>query len=584
VSLGSSAKLGARRHTQDGRNTRSGTSSIAWSFHLVKTGWENDVTQSLNLGNGRAREVSRCPLCYRDEYTRRVPITTDISEMCRTLRRSIDITNSDDERFTMLYAHSTPARLARRIAYRRIRYCAQIVAAVSRSTHYIVSINMDNKIPIFFVHIYKSARRRIPSWQLDSGGRFLDSKITRSVGFRLYGGTVSHQSGMVLLRDEGMASPLHASLRTTMSSPPCPSDPGRSTLVPTWLDRQNNNFDVVRLSFAFLVYVGHYNWVFPCGSTVTRILIWFIGPDGQRCVQGFFVISGFLMFHSYTRSDCLLLFYEKRARRIFPAYATVIITSVLIGSCLTSLPIGTYFGSFETIKYLVSNLLFLNFIQPLLPGVFDHQLVPYVNAPLWTLKIEVAFYIIFPLLYFIGRKKTWHFAASCIILYTISIIYYLSLRRSGETVGGHIYNVLAVQLPGQLCYFMGGAFVAASWQYLMRHWRMCFGLSVLWVMGAAILRSQTLYPMGMVICVLGICLIMPPILRGGRHADLSYGIYILHFPIIQTVCCAGILRHHQVFRFIATTVAVLFLSYVMWHFVERPALRGRWSKRQSLRV
>ena len=109
------------------------------------------------------------------------------------------------------------------------------------------------------------------------------------------------------------------------------------------------------------------------------------------------------MFQSLERSDRTSIFLEKRIRRIIPGYVTVIIFSSLFGFLLSDLRLSQYF-SLDLIKYVFWNLLFLNFMHPTLPGLFDQSPTSYVNAPLWTLKIEVGYYLLFPLLYGIGRR------------------------------------------------------------------------------------------------------------------------------------------------------------------------------------
>ena len=219
-----------------------------------------------------------------------------------------------------------------------------------------------------------------------------------------------------------------------------------------------NNFDITRLCLAIFVYLGHYTWIFPNGPLPARIVMFLAGEGGQRSVQAFFIISGFLMFQSLERSDRPSIFFEKRVRRIMPGYVTVIIFSALFGFWLSNLTLSQYF-SLDLIKYVFWNLLFLNFMHPTLPGLFDQSPTPYVNASLWTLKIEVGYYLLFPLLYEIGRRLgflTWF-----VVLYVLSTAYYLFMITLANKTGLHHYDVLAAQLPGQLRFFLAGALVAS---------------------------------------------------------------------------------------------------------------------------
>jgi peptidoglycan/LPS O-acetylase OafA/YrhL len=58
-----------------------------------------------------------------------------------------------------------------------------------------------------------------------------------------------------------------------------------------------------------------------------------------------------------------------------------------------------------------------------------------------------------------------------------------------------------------------------------------------------------------------------------RFGDLSYGFYIVHFPIIQTVIAAGLFASPWV-GVAVSAAASLAASLLLWHLVERPALRA----------
>ena len=123
----------------------------------------------------------------------------------------------------------------------------------------------------------------------------------------------------------------------------------------------------------------------------------------DSAVQVFFLISGYLVFSSYEKSSTLKSYFSKRARRIYPAYLFVILAAAF----------GLYFVSQETLidyfglgwlKYVASNLTFLNFAAPTLPGVFTENPTPGINGSLWTIKVEVAFYIAVPAIALLMRR------------------------------------------------------------------------------------------------------------------------------------------------------------------------------------
>jgi peptidoglycan/LPS O-acetylase OafA/YrhL len=280
------------------------------------------------------------------------------------------------------------------------------------------------------------------------------------------------------------------------------------------------------------------------------------------------------MFQSFERSGRTSVFFEKRVRRIIPGYAVVIIFSAFFGFLLSNLKLSEYF-SLDLLKYVFWNLLFLNFMHPTLPGLFDQSPTPYVNAPLWTLKIEVGYYILFPLLYGIGRRAgflTWF-----VVLYVLSTAYYLSMMTLATKTGLHYYDVLAAQLPGQLRFFVAGALIASHHHiFAGTRPRITLGIVASGIVGMLYFGGPlTLYPALLALAVLSFCLVGPTLGSWLAYGDLSYGIYIVHFPVLQAIRSVGVLQDRQGLLFVLATVVVLSLSALLWHFIEGPALRGR---------
>jgi peptidoglycan/LPS O-acetylase OafA/YrhL len=65
---------------------------------------------------------------------------------------------------------------------------------------------------------------------------------------------------------------------------------------------------------------------------------------------------------------------------------------------------------------------------------------------------------------------------------------------------------------------------------------------------------------------------VPRLFDAARFGDLSYGLYIVHFPIIQTVIAMGLFATPSV-GFAVAGGASLVAALLLWWLVERPALR-----------
>src|SRR5690349_23148622 len=83
-----------------------------------------------------------------------------------------------------------------------------------------------------------------------------------------------------------------------------------------------NNFNLVRLILAVMVVAYH---IVVLSGGVSAAGVPELSLAAQLGVQGFFVVSGFLVWESFARSPSLRVYAEKRARRLLPAYVTVVV-------------------------------------------------------------------------------------------------------------------------------------------------------------------------------------------------------------------------------------------------------------------
>ena len=334
-----------------------------------------------------------------------------------------------------------------------------------------------------------------------------------------------------------------------------------------------NNFDLLRLALAFSVCFSHLGEV--SGTQAFHPLEWYFYSG--VAVDCFFVVSGFLIFRSYSRSSSLLSYSNKRVRRIFPAYMTVVILAAFLLPVL--IPTTDLFFSGQWFRYLFSNLAFLNFLKPDLPGVFTANPLQVINAPLWTIKIEVMFYCSVPLIFLLlKRNKKW--LVLC-LLYGASIGYsmiFLSLHHSS---GLPIYQTLAKQLPGQLAFFLGGGGIYLYFEFFKKHCLKLLIPALVFLVFQGHTVVPALYPLTLAITVIFFAIFFPYLGNWGKYGDISYGVYIYHFPIIQIFTAFGLFRGHPWQTFFFLILTILCISACSYHLIERPFLRKSSHYRQA---
>ncbi len=331
---------------------------------------------------------------------------------------------------------------------------------------------------------------------------------------------------------------------------------------------QTNRFDFLRLVFAAAVAVYH---AFVLAKIAPRLQTEkYLGTAAELSIQGFFIISGALVLGSLVRSEKIGLYAEKRFRRLYPAYTVVILVPAIIALVLS--------GQFKAVlSYLLPNLAFLNFIEPTLPGntkfgLFDNY-AGIVNGALWTLKVEVMFYMALPIIWWVMKKLP----KLQLPLILGMIIFGELWRLTFTDLIDHSYSEqLARQLPGQIGFFAIGMYM---WLNLDKFKNPNLGTLLAGIVLVTLSIWQpfspgamaAMRPLGLALVIGWIAFSAGPALNAARYGDMSYGIYITHFPIIQACIAFGLFGS----PFVGLTVSLaltLIASFALWHLVEKRAL------------
>jgi len=350
-------------------------------------------------------------------------------------------------------------------------------------------------------------------------------------------------------------------------------------------DFSRNNLDCLRLILASIVVLFHVYAL--TGISAFTAFGTYLSP--HFAVRGFFVISGLLIYRSYTRSSSVASYLEKRVRRIYPAYFTVVFLAAISLWTLSTLTPSHYFG-FGFWKYLGANLVFLNFLAPSLPGVFASNIMTPVNGALWTLKIEVAFYLLVPVIHYLcarfGTKKVVAtiFCLSCAWKYGFAWLASMDRLRSASPLDDSrsIYSQLEVQFPAQLAYFAAGILLLLYFDKLKTHF-----LAISCITGCLYLLDH-FFTGGIldIVWISGLVFVFGFWRHFGnfsKYGDFSYGVYIVHWPILQTMICFGLTKLPPAVFFLLSVSCVALASILMWHLVESRFLASSSHYRQVIK-
>ena len=330
-----------------------------------------------------------------------------------------------------------------------------------------------------------------------------------------------------------------------------------------------NNMGLMRYVLALSVVVAHFNEL--AGADIP----WPVSSyDG---VGGFFALSGFLIYGSFLRRPRLGSYIASRARRLLPAYATTVLFFALVMAAVSSLPAIDYFTSGDFWAYLGANLSFLNFLHPTLPGVFEGMDIRAVNGSLWTMKVEWFLYLSVPLAFLLLQRFSRHVLTVLSSIYILSVVYRLGMLQLYDYGGREIYLLLSRQFLGQLMFFYSGVFCYFYFSTLMRRRLAVAAVSLavlLLLPHAPVWLDIALKPAALAVFVIVCSMSGPALTREGRRDNISYNIYLVHYPLVQL--CAWFGLRHTVGTWAAfslTLAATVALSLAINLLVERPPHR-----------
>ena len=321
-------------------------------------------------------------------------------------------------------------------------------------------------------------------------------------------------------------------------------------------------------------------------------------PGGFVGVDVFFVISGYLITRIIGREIeegrfTFARFYERRARRIFPALFAVLAVTLAAGYWLL-LPsdyLHALRAALATMGF-ASNVL-LWYQQSSYFDATESKLDPLLHT--WSLAVEEQFYLLFPIFLLIcyrywPRRIVWILllcalvslaGAAMVVEGNRTAVYFLSPFRAWELLTGSLlaYGVLPAIRSRLLreALSAGGlvAILLACWLY--RDATVFPGLAALMpVLGAA----AVIHAGGSGPTSAGRLLQLRPAVYVGL---ISYSLYLWHWPLIVLAQYSTGMEPLTLLQSVLVMVASLMLASASYHFIEQPLRRGTaWLPRRAL--
>jgi peptidoglycan/LPS O-acetylase OafA/YrhL len=218
----------------------------------------------------------------------------------------------------------------------------------------------------------------------------------------------------------------------------------------------------------------------------------------------------------------------------------------------------------EELRYLGANLVFANFLQPTIGDTLAGLRLNAINGSAWTLKVEIACYIALPFVLAAQRRL----GVAVTVGLALLLAAYPVLLGAARGAHGATYSGLA-------SFFLVGSLLYGWGHYLDRYkaWFLPIALAgaPLVVLGASWVMRV---PIGAQVVVgLWVYCVAFASRTVTLKDDVSYGAYLLHFPLIQLGLIHGLLADDVLVTAMLVVLVTTALAWLSFRHLEGPMIR-----------
>ena len=332
---------------------------------------------------------------------------------------------------------------------------------------------------------------------------------------------------------------------------------------------RENNFDIIRLLASLQVIIIHCIIHLEINNiSNTYIIQLFPG------VLMFFCISGFLIMSSFDRNSNIKQYTINRVLRIFPGLYVSLIFTLFLLLIFNIIEITELFSG-PVLTWIFAQLTFFQFWTP---DILRDWGVGTPNGSLWTITVELQFYIILPILVLCLKKIKLIYKILVLGITLTLVNYFLSINSGlNESL---IDKLVGVSFVPYLNFFLTGVIIYVFWAkikilfegkafiWLIVYLSFCFFCDL----------KPSYHPSGfqfisnflLSILTISAAFTYPKIGKFLKGNDISYGLYIYHMLVINSMIHLGFSKRfeHLLIAILITTI----LSIFSWVLIEKKAL------------
>lgn len=334
----------------------------------------------------------------------------------------------------------------------------------------------------------------------------------------------------------------------------------------TELSHRNNNLSAVRILLAVLVIISHAPEIID-GDRSRELLTRAFGTlsFGELAVDGFFLVSGYLIAHSARTTPTYTSYLTKRILRIYPGFVVAFLVCLVVVAPLA----GGALGSIAAADTL-ARILFL--ASPIVPGSFAELPYTYLDHAMWTISYEFRCYLLMVLL---GTAGALRFrSAYLFVLAGLLVLYALRWQFPVLTPLGRLVGVVPDMIRLGFLFMVGGAFYIFADRIRYTNFGAALSAALLLPLMCSSLLAEPAFAAlgGYLIFWFAFAVPQTALSRMTERTDISYGLYLYAWPVqsLLVLYVPGISPWSMA---MLATIGAGWLGLLSWRLIERPALR-----------
>lgn len=336
-------------------------------------------------------------------------------------------------------------------------------------------------------------------------------------------------------------------------------------------DARHNNFDLIRLVLAGIVAVAH--GIVMRGGTQPEFGITTLADFG---LDGFFILSGFLVARSWLTLSNFWRYAWHRFLRIMPAFWACLLVLAFLVAPLALLLEGRALSDLWTsensaVKFVLVNSGLMIFEYEIADIFAGNPRALIVDGSLWTLILEAGCYVVLACLGIAGAltRRRVIVPIFTALVWLLATLYDFGIQVG---IGDETLRMLMLFMIGTTAYIYGH--LVPMNLYLL-------SASVVVFLGSVMLLEnyRVVGAVPLAYILLWFAVALPKTVR--VKVDVSYGVYIYHWPIQQLMMLTVLSQLPPPLFIVLSFVFIVPVALASWFGIERRALRRKHARLPS---